>query len=126
MELRDFIKTTLTDIAFGIIDAQNTEGVGGLIAPDGIGGHTFPPDSGVVHESRITSTVVKFDVAVTAEQSKTGEAGASLRIAVVEAKLGGQIEGKDTRVSRIQFSVPLVMPQNPRDWSTKSGTAGSA
>jgi hypothetical protein len=43
MDLREFVRTSLTDIVSGISDAQRTEGVGGLIAPDGIGTHQFGP-----------------------------------------------------------------------------------
>jgi hypothetical protein len=52
MELRDFVKTTLTDILTSIVESRKAEGIGGLIAPSGIGGHKFPADSGVMHESR--------------------------------------------------------------------------
>jgi hypothetical protein len=45
--------------------------------------------------------------------------GAKLRIAIVEANLGASGNSKNTQVSRIQFSVPLVMPKNPRDWSNE-------
>lgn len=122
MDLKEFVTKSLTDIVAGIIDAQRTVGVGGLIAPDGIGSHQFAPDSGVVNATRIVSTVVKFDVAITVEHSKSGAAGAGIRIAVVEAKLGGEVEARDTRVSRLQFSVPILMPQNERDWSQERGT----
>jgi hypothetical protein len=125
MDLREFVRTSLTDIVSGISDAQRTEGVGGLIAPDGIGTHQFAVDSGAVNETRIVSTVVKFDVAVTAEHTKSGSGGAGIKIAVVEAKLGGEIEAKDSRVSRVQFSVPILMPQNPRDWSKETGARES-
>jgi hypothetical protein len=96
-----------------------------LIAPDGIGSHQFAPDSGVVNETRITSTVIRFDVAVAAEHKKSGTGGAGIKIAVVKAKLGGEIEAKDSRVSRVQFSVPILMPLNPRDWSKEKGAGNS-
>ena len=43
--------------------------------------------------------------------------GAKVRIDVVDADLGGKLEAKNTQVSRIQFSVPILMPKNPRDWA---------
>jgi hypothetical protein len=55
----------------------------------------------------MVSTVMRFDAAVTAEQSKTGSGTVGLRIAVVEAKLGGEGQFKDTTVSRVQFAVPI-------------------
>jgi hypothetical protein len=119
MDVREFIRDVLVDIVEGVKEAQNREGVGGYIAPDAIGGHEFPKESGVHHQARIISTVVKFDMAVTAESAHSGGAGGKVRIAVVEANLGGALESKNTQVSRIQFSVPLLMPRNPREWHTE-------
>jgi hypothetical protein len=95
----------------GIQDPQKEEEVGKYIAPELIGSHKFPGNSGVSHSSRFISTVMQFDVAVTAERGKTGGGSAGIRIAVVEAKLGGQADTKDTTVSRIRFSVPVLMPR---------------
>jgi hypothetical protein len=41
-------------------------------------------NSGVSHSSRLISTVIQFDVAVTVERGKTGGGTAAIRIAVVE------------------------------------------
>lgn len=120
MEVQEFVRDVLLDIIQGIKEAQRGPGVGGYIAPDGIGTHRFPQDSGVANETRIISTVVKFDMAVTAETSKQGGGGTKVRIAVVDADLGGRLEARNTQVSRIQFSVPILMPKNPRDWSNEN------
>ena len=119
MEIREFVRDVLIDIIEGIKEAQTRVGVGGYVAPDGIGSHQFAPDSGVHHSSRIISTAVKFDMAVTAETSKEGGGGVKVRIAVVEADVGGKIDAKNIQVSRIQFSVPVLMPKNTRDWATE-------
>jgi hypothetical protein len=117
MELREFVHGALKDVVLGIQDAQREKGIGGYIAPKGIGGHDFPKDSGVTLRARIVSTVMKFDVAVTAERGKKGGATGGVRIAVVEAKLGGEGQTKDTTVSRVQFAVPILTPTNPQAWS---------
>src|SRR5215813_10477735 len=96
MDLREFVHGALKDVVLGIQDAQREEGIGGYIAPKSIGGHEFPKDSGVSFRARIVSTVMKFDVAVTAERGKKGGGTAGVRIAVVEAKLGGEGQSKDT------------------------------
>jgi hypothetical protein len=120
MEIREFVRDVLVDIVEGIKEAQRKDLVGGYIAPDAIGGHEFPADSGVHHSSRIISTAVKFDMAVTVETAHSGGGGAKVRIAVVEADLGGKLDSKNTQASRIQFSVPVLMPTNPRDWARES------
>jgi hypothetical protein len=48
------------DVIKGIQGAQSTDGVGDYIAPDKIGSHQFPKDSGVSHDSRFISTTVKI------------------------------------------------------------------
>jgi hypothetical protein len=120
MDLREFVHGALRDVVLGIQDAQREQDIGGHIAPKSIGGHSFPEDSGVSFSGRIVSTVMRFDVAVTAEQGKTGGGAAGLRITVVEAKLGGEVQVKDTTVSRIQFAVPILMPPNPQAWAQES------
>ena len=117
MEIREFVRDVLVDIIEGIKDAQTRVGVGGYVAPDGIGSHQFAADSNIHHNSRIISTAVKFDIAVTAETSREGGGGAKVRIAVVDADLGGKIDAKNKQVSRIQFSVPILMPKNTRNWA---------
>jgi hypothetical protein len=72
MEIREFVRDVLVDIIEGIKDAQTRVGVGGYVAPDGIGSHQFAADSNIHHNSRIISTAVKFDMAVTAETSRKG------------------------------------------------------
>ena len=54
---------------------------------------------------------MQFDVAVTVERGKTGGGTDGIRIAVVEAKLGGGAETRDATVSRVGFSVPILMPR---------------
>src|SRR6266498_573192 len=120
MELREFVRDALVNVIQGIKEAQKLERIGGYVAPDGIESHQFPPNTGVVNNQRITSTVMQFDVAVTAERSKGGGAETGVRIAVVEAKIGGKVQLKDIQVSRVQFSVPIILPKNLRNWASEA------
>jgi hypothetical protein len=52
MELREFVHSALKDVVLGIQDAQKEEEVGKYIAPELIGSHKFPENSGVSHSSR--------------------------------------------------------------------------
>lgn len=116
VELKQFITETLRDIVEGIQEAQAIEGVGGLIAPKGIGGHTFSPESGVYHQAQIVSTVVKFNVAVTAETADAAKGHGGIKILAFGGGIEGQVSSKESAVSHIQFPVPLVMPPNKRTW----------
>jgi hypothetical protein len=116
MELKDFVRSVLVDILSGIREAQNTEGVGGFVVPQGIGGHDYPKDRGVTNEALITSTIVQFDIAVTAEDSERTSGEGGLRVAVLRAGVEGESTSRDVRVSRVQFSIPILLPETQRQW----------
>jgi hypothetical protein len=63
-------------------------------------------------------TVVKFDVAVTAETSDTAKGGGGVKIAVMSVAVpaSGDVEtaSKNVAVTRIQFSVPISLPAGDR------------
>lgn len=50
---------------------------------------------------------VHFDVAITSIVENEGKGGAKVRLAVVEADLGGKLKSSEQSVSRIQFSVAV-------------------
>ena len=112
VDLKDFISKTLQDIVGGIVEAQSAEGVGSYIAPSMIGSHTFAPESGVANNSRYTSTVAKFDVAISAEAGSAAGVQAGFRVVVFSAGANAQLQERSSTVSRIQFSVPVLMPPN--------------
>jgi len=114
--LKEFIRETLREVVEGIKEAQDFPEIGGQIAPSMIGGMKFPADSGVVYEANILATAVKFDIAVTADMTKKGEAGGGFQIGVFSAKGEGKIEARDSRVHRINFAVPIVYPVNRKTW----------
>jgi hypothetical protein len=116
MELKEFVRSVLVDLLSGIQEAQKTDGVGGFIVPAGIGGHDYPEGRGVTTKALITSTVVQFDVAVTAEDSERTSGQGGLRVAVLQAGVEGESTSKDVRISRVQFSVPVLLPASPRQW----------
>ena len=84
--LKDFVSQTLRDILDGVIEVQKDTNIGKNIAPWGIGPTEYPLDSGLVRKGPFTATVVKFDVAVTAEITEAAKAGGGLKIAVFAQK----------------------------------------
>ncbi len=101
MELREFIKATLTDIMQGVLDAQaewTASGQLGVIAPA----------AHAVAEKHFRE--VAFDVAVTAENSTVEKAGGGIKVWGVG--IGGEISGNvaSSSVSRIQFAIPVAVP----------------
>ncbi|WP_416139925.1 hypothetical protein ACM26W_05985 [Halomonas sp. HK25] len=116
MELDEFVKSVLVNVLSGVKKAQNSEGVGAFVVPSGDGGHDYPKNSRVSSSARLKSTIIDFDVAVTVESSDTTSGGGGLKIAEIGADLKGEATSKDTKVSRIQFGVPIMLPENQRNW----------
>lgn len=97
MELREFIKCTLEDVANGVRDAhQAITTTGGFVG--------YAKDQGVA-----------FDVAVTATES--GESGRKVGITVwgVGGGTDSKAQNVNTTVSRVKFTVPMYMPRTDAD-----------
>ena len=115
MELKEFVTHSLTDIIGGVIDAQElTKDTGAIINPAMSGASK---SDGVVYIDRETSetyhrsiNMFDFDVAITASEGK----GTKGIIMVVSGILSGagqvSTSGESSEVSRIKFSVPVVLP----------------
>lgn len=125
VELRDFVAHTLHEILVGITTAQKDPELGRFISPWGIGAIDFPPASGVVRKGPFAATVVRFDVCVTAESTKSGKAGGEIKVwAVGDIGARGEMAAKSTAENRIQFSVHLQLP--PGDGAPEEYGAGAA
>ncbi|WP_155829197.1 hypothetical protein [Halomonas huangheensis] len=116
MELDEFVKSVLVNVLLGVKKAQDAEGVGAFVVPSWDGGHQYPKNSRVSSGARLKSTIIDFDVAVTVESSDRTSGGGGLKIAGIGADLKGEATSKDTKVSRIQFGVPIMLPENQRNW----------
>lgn len=116
MNLDEFVKTALVNILTGIRQAQEADVVGALIVPAGIGGHDFATHPRVLNAARLTSTIVDFDIAVTVEEGSNIAGGGGLKIAGFGAKLDGSTTSKDVSVSRIQFAIPMLLPESQKQW----------
>lgn len=126
MELEDFISQVLGQIVAGIRKAQSAES-GAFIVPGGDGGHEYASHARVSSSARLKSTIVDFDIALTVEESKKSSGEGGVKVAGIGGSLTGESSSKDTRVSRIQFAVPLLLPESQRDWYSelKSGSQTS-
>ncbi len=104
-ELRAFITGSLKAIVDGIADAQQASQ---LTSPFGSGTHAYNAPK-----------EVSFDIAVSAEHSKSAKGGFSLRVLSVGA--GAEAEGgdKQSTATRIQFSVRTEFKANKVDVDPK-------
>jgi len=108
MELREFIKETLVQIAQGVADAQVPAGeAGGYVSPamgtstrsesyfgTVIGGHPV--------------FLIDFDVAVTASAG-TAEAKVQV-VSLLKLRAGGKSTQSQEQTSRVKFQVPMMLP----------------
>lgn len=114
MDLKDFIATSLTQIAEGILSASdalaNTDAQVNpkdIVTTQGFGRVQGP--LGALGVGRLVERV-QFDVAVTAESSDMGKAGLKVGFSAFGANAAAETVDKSGNTSRIQFAVPMVFP----------------
>lgn len=122
MELKEFIKTALSDITNAVSELQTELQNGAIVSP------SVPnPIANVTvidpQDDKINRPISKidFDVAITVGSTDNIEAGGKVGIQIFSAKLGGNNEKHTENVSRITFSVPVVLPnthvKNRAEWN---------
>ncbi|CAE6900266.1 hypothetical protein [Paraburkholderia domus] len=115
MNLSEFVKEVLTEIVTGVRSAQQAEG-GAFIVPSGDGGHHYAKHDRFASQARIKSTIVDFDIALTVEDSSKAGASGGLKVWSIGANAAGERASKDTTVSRVQFAVPILLPESQEEW----------
>jgi len=97
MELEKFITQSFKDIINGVNNAQNELKETGVII------NAF---------DKVKLRNINFDIATVSEKTREGKGEVSGKIMVVGLDLGGKISKSDSIISRISFTVPVVLP-NP-------------
>lgn len=103
MDLKQFVKTAITEIVEGIVEAEE--------AVSGKGAHVNPRTSKQgtrVHNNPVE--VITFDIALA--QSQSGEIGGKLGVFLpgAGAGIGSKIGNVASNYSRIQFKIPVMFP----------------
>ncbi|MGF7132076.1 hypothetical protein P3T40_003559 [Paraburkholderia sp. EB58] len=115
MNLSEFVKEVLTEIVAGVVAAQQGKD-GAFVVPGFDGGHQYARNDRFSSNASLKSTVVDFDIALTVEESKSAGGGAEIKVWGVGAKAKGDLSAKDTSVSRVQFAIPILLPESQRSW----------
>ena len=112
MELKDFVKETLVQIAQGIKEAQGEYNeLGGLVNPGQV------KDAGNIpyikysnYGSQILASCVDFDVVISDAEVKETDGQAKACLGVFS--LGGSrtASGNHAELSKVHFSVPVILP----------------
>lgn len=115
MELKEFIKTALVDIVNAVKETQNEVGDSATVMPIRTKAYqTF--DIAVEGGHEIVSNI-DFDMAVTvgSKEGAEGKAGGGIQIAQILNIGAGHrenIENSSQNVSRMKFTIPIVLPHN--------------
>lgn len=117
MELKDFIKQVLSDIAGGITEAQMENETTAWIVPTRVIGSNVEKVS--TTKGYIPVRNIDFDVAVTSETNTKSSDGMTGGIKVVEFfHIGGKSQEESSaiqqNVSRVKFSIPMMLPSAPK------------
>jgi hypothetical protein len=113
MDLKDFLKETLVQIASGVKEAQEAvRAHGGFVNP---AARVVPKASdhshlGVIGDGQ-SIFLVGFDVAVNVTEETKGGAEAKLKVAsIINLGAGATTGGTSSATNRISFNVPLALP----------------
>lgn len=111
MELREFVTETLVQIAEGVAAAQERSlSIGAHINPKLTGNASFGSQHGFLSSSAGAAQIVGFDVALTVTQGKGTKGGIGIVAGAINLGSAGQSSLENSTVSRVKFSVPLVLP----------------
>ncbi|PWB04387.1 MULTISPECIES: hypothetical protein [Bacteroidales] len=108
MELKEFIKTAITDITEAVSELQSELNNGAIVnptLPNPIALKTLTVDNEIRPIEQLA-----FDVAVTATEASGIDGSAKAGISIFGAKIGTESSAKTENVSRLTFSVPIVFP----------------
>lgn len=114
MNLKEYIKTAITDITSAISELQGELVNGAIVSPslqndDDVKSTEYvkdPHDPGCI--MKITN--IEFDVATTVGTNEGKGAEGGLNISVFQANIGSKSSAKLENVSRIAFTIPVALP----------------
>ena len=111
MELKEFIKTAIADITDAVSELQNELDNGAIVSPslpNPIANTTvIDPDNENINKP---ISKIDFDVAITVGDTSATGAGVKAGIQIFSAKIGGESQTHTENVSRMTFSIPVVLP----------------
>lgn len=109
MNLEEFVSNTLTQIVRGVKSAQGEANVaGGIVCPSVT--RTRHSTKEITHFARVQE--IEFDVAGTVIEGSTVGGGAGIRVWPAGAAARGEMHGSQEQVSRVRFSVPVMLPMD--------------
>ena len=112
MELNEFIEATLLQIIEGVNSAGSKAAeFGGEVNPRINADQKEESKHGFLNASGRSAAIVRFDVALSASEGTGTKGGISVLGGAINLGAGGHSSQENSTVSRIQFSVPLILPR---------------
>tara|TARA_A200000159_G_C7324943_1_gene340501 strand:+ start:252 stop:629 length:378 start_codon:yes stop_codon:yes gene_type:complete len=117
MELKDFISKTLIEIYSGVNDAIRE------IDTNNLGGAINPMDTSHIQKVDLKdyASPLKFDIAVTTSDKDAGDFKGGIKVWSVEIGGSSASEKSNSEVTRVQFSVPMLLPITDIKTKTTNG-----
>jgi hypothetical protein len=108
MELKDFIKETITQIIEGVVEAQQEINKHGAeINPKKV---QFNEDGKYNHYVSGKPHFVEFDIGLTSIQKSGSSEGIGVFLGALSLGKKNEDGNEHTAISRIKFSLPVVLP----------------
>jgi hypothetical protein len=129
MDLKEFVSETLISIISGVTDAQvRAEEIGAKINPSGLNkNYNKGSDNAVWDESNNNyAQTIAFDVAVTAEDNEKAGAKVKVIAGIFGADANAEKGTKNSLVTRVQFSVPVLLPPHDINKPTAKGQGSTS
>ena len=113
MDLKEFVAQTLGQIIGGVKAAQAEATVlGGEVNPHLNTTHSELGKQGFLWAGGRYAQVVQFDVALTVIEGTGTKGGIGVFAGAINLGSSGESKAESTSVSRVKFSVPLVLPKS--------------
>lgn len=108
MELKEFIKTAITDITDAVSELQTGLGNGAIVNP----ALPHPISNGSIDAGAGNQPIqkIEFDVALTTSEAASVDGNAKGGITIFSAKVETSQQAQSQNVSRLTFTVPVVLP----------------
>ena len=126
MNIDEFVKDTIVDIVNGIVEANDAiKSKSAFIASTNIVGNQNAEWRGAHDINGIPHVIsnIDFDIAVSLEKKNDAEGGLKLQVASsvpLGVRLSSSLKSRvgwgknESKLHRVQFSIPLALPTEPR------------
>ncbi|TQM12621.1 hypothetical protein FB548_1467 [Pseudoxanthomonas sp. 3HH-4] len=111
MQLKEFVSQALVDIIEGVRDAQGKVNLpGAQVNPHINSGTAELTKLGMAWASGRAAHLVRFDLAITATEGSGTKGGIGVLAGAINLGSSGQSNSENVTASRIQFAVPVTLP----------------